>query len=206
MITLSLLLLASPLLLIANTEATAAEACSTFEKKLKREQFIIVEREKELSQKIKKGHDKFEQAELNRLIERHHASIERFNQKLEGFNKKCIKKVVSKRKTAKLKKQTKQNRKNQQSKTNPEADVQASRMLIKTLKGYFIQAGAFKRYTNATNLQTRLTKEKIDSLILTRPYVYALWVGPYQNRQTASVAKATLLKNYKIDGYIIHFK
>ncbi len=192
-------ILAAPLSLFTtgSMPATADERCAAWEERLKREQAIILERENELSRKVKEDQDRFEQAELERLIERHHASIEAFNLKLDDFNRSCRQKKGAKGETAKARKP---------GGVHPEAEVQASNELIKTLTGYFIQAGAFKRHGNAINLQRHLAKREIESLIITRPYVYAVWVGPYEDRKSAKAAKKMLSSDYQIEGYIIHFK
>jgi len=179
--------------------AIAAEKCATWEKKLKHEQFIIMEREDELTFKTKKEQDKFERKELGRLIERHHASIEAFNIKLDEFNQKCQKAS----KTAKTQQQRVPRRPGG---IMPEEEVAASDALIKTLKGYYIQVKAAKRRAVVDDAQKRLNKNDFETIIITRPYIYAIWVGPYENRMAAKAAKETLLTDLKYDGYLIRFK
>lgn len=72
-------LLTLPLLMVSGSAWAADSACDALEQKLQREQAIILEREKELSEKVGEEREKFEQDELDRLIIRHHASIEAFN-------------------------------------------------------------------------------------------------------------------------------
>jgi len=200
----------------------AAEKCSAWELKLKQEQRVIMEREAELSLRTKENKSKFDQKELERLIDRHHASIEAFNMKLDDFKKKCAKRSTTKKSTKSAHKQIKsttqpvtthkpdttqqQSASNKSRVTTPEAEVAASDELIKTLKGRYIQVGAFKRRVLADRTQQRLEKMGFESIIITRPYVYALWVGPYESYKAAKVAKETLLNDYKMDGYLIRFK
>ncbi len=204
-----LALLAAPLLMAGSLNAVAAEACATWEKKLKQEQFIILEREQELTLKTKDEKEKFDQKELDRLIERHHASIERFNMKLDDFNQKCKKsnKVT-------VRSVTPQDAVKAGSKRTtrapggamPEEEIAASDALIKTLKGRYIQVGAFKKRAIAESNRKRLKRGGYEAILITRPYVYALWAGPYQSYKEAKEAKEALLNDFKLDGYIIRFK
>lgn len=198
--------------MIGSISATAAEKCSVWEKKLKREQYIILEREAELSVKTKKDQAKFsDQKELERLIERHHSSIEAFNMKLDDFNRKCRKSRTSTAKTKPVIRSVKAQKpdKAQQKMTSgtmPPEEVAASKALIRTLKGYYIQVAALKRRTIADANQKQLNKKGFETLIITRPYIYALWVGPYEDRKAAKAAKETLLNDFKMDGYLIRFR
>ncbi|MDX8403420.1 MAG: SPOR domain-containing protein [Mariprofundaceae bacterium] len=206
-------LLAAPFLMIGSMNVDAAGQCASWGKKLKKEQYIILEREKELSLKTKKEQAKFsDQEELERLIERHHASIEAFNLKLDDFNRTCKK---SRSATGKAKpvirsvKQKKPQQKRNIQKSSgvmPEIEVAASKKRIKTLKGYYIQIAAFKHRAIADDNQKNLENNGFETLMITRPYVYALWVGPYEDRREAKAAKATLVNDFKMDGYLIRFK
>lgn len=195
--------------MIGSVSATAAEKCSTWEKKLKREQYIILEREAELSLKTKKNQAKFsDQEELERLIERHHASIGTFNLKLNDFNRTCRKSRASTGKTKPSIRSVKvQNPDMAKQKTvrgtMPPEEVAASKTLIRTLKGYYIQAAAFKRRVIVDANQERLNEKGYETVVITRPYIYALWVGPYETRTDAKAAKETLLNDFKMDGYLI---
>jgi len=213
--------LAAPLLMVTSIDATAAGKCANWEKKLKQEQFIIMEREKELTIKTKEDEEKFDQKELGRLIERHHASIETFNIKLDDFNRACGKATNSKTKpgakkkliaTAKkpavqktAKSEQKTRTRNMAGTTSPE-DVAASDKLITTLKGRYIQIGAFKRKVIAEANMKKLGRKGFESIMITRPYVYAIWVGPYESYKAAKTAKEKLLTELKFDGYLIRFK
>ena len=86
------LLLALSLLVVGGFNNAIADECAETELKLQKEQAIILERESELSAKVNANRErveKFEQDDLERLIERHHASIAAFNLKLAAFKKSC---------------------------------------------------------------------------------------------------------------------
>ncbi len=205
----------------------ADRECAALELKLQKEQSIILEREKELSEKVGEERERFEQEELDRLIIRHHASIEAFNLKLEAFKNTCGKQLSKKRKPAATSKavtvkktppakaitqETEVSSKSEpspvktKSGTNSAEEVAASDELIKTLKGYYIQAGAFKNRAIAERFIGRLEKRGYTPLLIARPYVHAVWVGPFENYKDANTAKETLLTKYKVDGYLIRFK
>lgn len=201
---------------MVNGSAWAADSeCDALEQKLQREQAIILEREKELSEKVGEEREKFEQDELDRLIIRHHASIEAFNLKLAAFKKTCTKRIAKKSKSAKTKRVLTTQKPVTTEKTveagkpggiNAAEDIATSNELIKTLKGYYIQTGAFKNIAIAERFQKRLVKRGYTPTMIVRPYVYAVWVGPYETYKEATAAKETLLTQYRIDGYIIRFK
>ena len=221
-------LLTLPLLMGAGSAFAANEQCDALEQKLQREQAIILEREKELSVKVDEEREKFEQDELDRLIIRHHASIEAFNLKLEAFKKTCGKrlsktkkkpaasaKTVTSKKVAPAKVITPKTKVTSETLTpstravngtNPAEEVAASDELIKTLKGYFIQTGAFKNKAIAERFIRRLEKRGFTPTMIARPYVHAVWVGPYASHKEAKEAKEMLLTKYRVDGYIIRFK
>ncbi|MES0372480.1 MAG: SPOR domain-containing protein [Mariprofundaceae bacterium] len=187
-------------------DATAANKCAAWEKTLKKEQYIILEREEELSLKTKKNKAKFDdQEELERLIERHHASIESFNLKFDDFNRTCKKRRASTGKLKTVSKAVKPKEKVIRGIMPPE-EVAASKALISTLKGYYIQAAAFKRRVITDANQERLNKNGYETVVITRPYIYALWVGPYSNRTDAKAAKEAILNDFRMDGYLIRFR
>jgi cell division septation protein DedD len=200
----TIFLFAAPLFMLPDL-AVAEDDCAVREERLAREQAVILEREKELSGKVTQEKSTFEQSELEHLVERHHTSIEAYNLKLDAFKLECIngsKPAVKKGAKRKVKTEPVK----QAIGSHPAEEVAASDELIKTLHGHFIQAGAYKNHSNATYWQKRLKKAGMAGLIITRPYVYALWIGPYQSAADATVAKERLLKDYKIEGYLIEFK
>jgi len=89
---------------------------------------------------------------------------------------------------------------------NPAEDVAASDELIKTLHGFFIQVGAFKNKGIAERFIKRLEKRGFTPTMITRTYVQAVWVGPYETYKEVNAAKEMLLTKYRVDGYIIRFK
>ena len=210
-----LALLAASLLMAGSMNAAAAGKCAISEKKLKQEQFIILEREQELTLKTKDNKEKFDQKVLERLIERHHASIERFNMKLDEFNQNC-KKSNSSKKSARVTVKSITPEDTSQAKPErttrgsggvmPEEEIAASDALIKTLQGRYIQIGAFRRKVIAEANQKKLSRKGFESIMITRPYVYAVWVGPYESYKEAKAVKESLLTELKFDGYIIRFK
>jgi len=273
---------------MVSVNSHAATDCEKLEKSLQREQFVITEREKELTHKVESEKESFSEEEMDRLIARHHASIKRFNLKLESFEDACRAYLASKPKddrgkqasritrvendtgqptTKAVEIETKEEATAEEAVTEsetpaqptkpqpaesqstepqsiatepatteaaeskqpkavdkpaakprravrvrkaggtmPAEEVAASDALIATLKGRYIQVGAFKEARMAKRMIRLLERNGYKYIKITRPYVYAIWVGPYETYKEAKAAKEKLLNVNKLDGYIIRFK
>lgn len=71
-------------------------------------------------------------------------------------------------------------------------------------KGYFIQVGAFEKKSYAHQLSKRLNHKHWPSLVQRKKVLYAVQIGPYKSKKTATHYKNKLFQQEKLNGFIIH--
>lgn len=71
-------------------------------------------------------------------------------------------------------------------------------------QAYFIQAGAFRDENHAKKLKKKLTQKHWPVIIQKKKHLYAVQIGPYENKRKANLAKKQLSYKEKIKGFVTH--
>jgi hypothetical protein len=87
----------------------------------------------------------------------------------------------------------------------PEKTSTPSRQISSSL--YHLQIGAFSRKANAEERRDYFLREGYPAAVRVRATengtMFAVWIGDYQDRESALVAKEHLLKQYSTDSFIV---